>query len=414
MKLPLSGSDDNLIGLGIALALGLLVGLEREWADDKPIGMRSFALIALLGGISALFIESVGAWPVAGGLVALGLVLADRTRRTNKGGITTLVAGLVVFTIGAAAAAGLWVPAIVMGGVVTLILHWKRPMHGMVDRLGRDDLETIARFVLITLVILPILPDQTFGPYEVFNPFNTWLLVVLIVSINLAGYIAFRLVGASAGGWLAGIIGGMVSSTATTFSYSALSRDSRKLGGLVTLVILVASTMVYPRVAVEISVVAPSLLKHIVWPSVAFATLLLVTAGVVSMRMPGDAAADLPRQSNPARIKTALSFGAVYVVVLFAVAAARDFIGNDAVYAVAFASGLTDVDALTLSTSRLFDDGKIDADTAWRAIFLASLSNLMFKTGVAAVIGSPSLRRFILATGIPAIVAGAAILLLWP
>jgi len=414
MELPLAGSDNTLIGLGIALALGLLVGLEREWAEDKPIGLRSFGLIGLLGGLSAVFIESVGAWPVAGGLVALGLVLADRTRTTKQRGITTLVAGLVVFTIGAAATAGMWVPAIVMGGVVTLILHWKRPMHGMVERLGRDDLETVARFVLITLVVLPVLPDKTYGPYEVFNPFSTWLLVVLIVSINLAGYIAFRLSDSGTGGWLAGLIGGMVSSTATTFSYSTLSREGRNLGALATLVILVASTVVYLRIALEVSVVAPALLDQIVWPGAAFAAVLLIAAGIVFARMPRNAAADLPDQGNPARVKTALTFGAIYVVVLFAVAAARDFIGNDAVYAVAFASGLTDVDALTLSMSRLFGDGKIEGDTAWRAIFLGSLSNLFFKTAFAATVGSASLRRNILATGIPALAAGAAILTLWP
>jgi len=170
----------------------------------------------------------------------------------------------------------------------------------------------------------------------------------------------------------------------------------------------------YLRIALEVSVVAPALLDQIVWPGAAFAAVLLIAAGIVFARMPRNAAADLPDQGNPARVKTALTFGAIYVVVLFAVAAARDFIGNDAVYAVAFASGLTDVDALTLSMSRLFGDGKIEGDTAWRAIFLGSLSNLFFKTAFAATVGSASLRRNILATGIPALAAGAAILTLWP
>lgn len=409
-----SGFDSSLIGLGIALAIGLLVGLQREWADDKPIGLRSFGLIAVLGGVSALFPDAAGGWPIVAGLLALGLILAAKTRETEKGGITTLVAGLVVFLLGAAAVAGFWVHSIVVGGAVTLILHWKRPMHDLVERLGRDDLETIARFVLITLVVLPILPDQTFGPYGVFNPFNTWLLVVLIVGINLAGYVTFRLVGASAGGWLAGLIGGMVSSTATTFSYANMSRRDEQLGALATLVILVASTVVYGRVAIEISVVAPSLLPEIAWPSAVFGALLLALAGITAMRIDLDSGADIPGQRNPARIRTALTFGAIYVLILVVVAAARDLIGNDAVYAVAFASGLTDVDALTLSVSRLYEDGQIESDTAWRAIFLASLSNLLFKTVVAAAVGSASLRRWILATGLPAFAAGILVLIFWP
>jgi uncharacterized membrane protein (DUF4010 family) len=280
--------------------------------------------------------------------------------------------------------------------------------------MGRDEIETVARFVLITLVVLPVLPDRTYGPYDVFNPFNTWLLVVLIVTINLSGYVAFRTVGAGAGVWLAGIIGGMVSSTAATFSYANLSRQGAGLGTLATLVILVASAVVYPRIALEISVVAPALLGSIIWPGAAFTAVLLAISLVVFSRVHPEAGAALPEQENPARIRMALTFGAVYVAILFAVAAARDLAGNDAVYVVGFVSGLTDVDALTLSTSRLFADGKIESDVAWRVIFLASLSNLAFKTAFAALAGSAELRRWILGASVPALLAGSAIVVFWP
>jgi uncharacterized membrane protein (DUF4010 family) len=414
MDQPPPAFDDPLIGLGLALALGLLVGLQREWTDDKPIGLRSFALIALLGGVLALLRETMGAWPVAGGIIALGLLLAGKTRFTQQGGITTFIAALVVYGIGAAAADGHWLQATVIGGTVTLLLHWKGPMHGLVDRMGRDDIETIARFVLITLVVLPLLPDESYGPYDVFNPFNTWLLVVLIVTINLAGYVVFRALGADAGAWLAGIIGGLVSSTATTLSYTNLSREGAHLGNLATLVILVASAVVYPRIALEVSVVAPALLQAILWPSALFMAVLLSISLVVFRRVHRQARVELPGQENPARIRTALTFGAIYVVILFAVAAARDFAGGDAVYVVAFVSGLTDVDALTLSTSRMFANDKIESDIAWRAIFLASLSNLLFKTSFAAIAGSAELRRWILGASLPALLAGLGILAFWP
>ncbi len=424
MDFPAPGYDTRLIGLGIALALGLLIGLQREWAVDKPIGLRSFGLISVLGGLGALFLDSFGAWPLAAGLLALGILLAAKVRGAARAGadheaeahsgITTLVAGLVAYLIGAAAVAGHWLHATVLAGLVTLVLHWKKPMHGAVARLDKDDLETIARFVLITLVILPVLPDRTFGPYEVFNPFQTWLLVTLIVAINLAGYLVFRLIGTRAGGWIAGAIGGLVSSTATTFSYANLTRRGRNLGPLAALVILVASTVVYARVVLEVLIVAPALTRAIIGPSAAFGAVLLVAGLAVFWRMDRQADAGLPEQGNPAQLTAALSFGAIYVIVLFAVAAARDWIGNDAVYAVAFASGLTDVDALTLSMSNLYGNGQIDADTAWRAIFLASLANLLFKIGVASVVGSASLRRWILWSGVPALVAGAGILFLWP
>jgi uncharacterized membrane protein (DUF4010 family) len=408
------GYDERLIGLGIALAIGLLVGLQREWAEDKPVGIRSFALIALVGGLAGLLLEKLGGWPVAAGLVALGLILAKHHEAEHDGGITTLVAALVVYLIGAAAVAGFWIHAAVLGGTITLLLYWKEPMHEWVDRIGSEDFRIIARFILITLVILPVLPDKSFGPYDVFNPFETWLLVSLIVAINLAGYIALRVTGTRSGGWLAGAIGGLVSSTATTLSYTALSRRIGKIGPLAALVVLVASIVVYPRMMLEVSIVAPDLLSKLVAPVVAFSVVMLALAGLVSWRMDSSLASDLPERENPAQIKMALSFAALYVGILFAVAAVRDLVGDEALYVVAFLSGLTDVDALTLSVSQLYGRGEVPADTAWRAVFLASISNLLFKVGAAAVLGSTSLRRWIVPTGGVALAAGVAIVVLWP
>lgn len=408
------GYDERLIGLGIALAIGLLVGLQREWAEDKPVGIRSFALIALVGGLSALLLEQLGGWPVAAGLVALGLILARHQQADRDGGVTTLVAALVVYLIGAAAVAGFWIHAAVLGGTVTLLLYWKEPMHDWVERIGSEDFRIIARFILITLVILPILPDRAFGPYDVFNPFETWLLVSLIVAINLAGYIALRVTSTRSGGWLAGAIGGLVSSTATTLSYTALSRRIEKAGPLAALVVLVASTVVYPRMMLEVSVVAPDLLPTLVGPVVAYSVVMLAIAGLVSWRMDSSLASDLPERKNPAQIKMALSFAALYVGILFAVAAVRDLVGDEALYVVAFLSGLTDVDALTLSVSQLYGRGEVPADTAWRAVFLASISNLLFKVGVATALGSASLRRWILPTGGVALAAGIAVVVFWP
>lgn len=414
MDLAQTAFDHRLIGLGIALALGMLIGLEREWAENKPVGLRSFGLIGLFGGLAALFIADAGPWPLVAGLLVLGILLAVVTRGRTRQGITTVLAALVAYLIGAAAVSGQWLNATVLAGAVMVILRWKEPMHGLVERLGKDDIETVARFVLITLVVLPILPSRAYGPYGVFNPFEAWLLVVLIVAINLAGYIAFRLAGTNTGGWLAGLVGGMISSTATTFSYASMSRRGQNFGPIAALVILTASTVVYARIVLEVSVVAPALVRHIAAPAAVFGALLVALSVVVYFTIRNDNTSEIPAQQNPARIPSALTFGAIYVAVLFAVAAARDWIGNSAVFAVSFASGLTDVDALTLSISKLFAEQKVDASTAWRAIFLGSLSNLLFKTGVAAVVGSAALRRWILATGAPALLVGAGILVLWP
>lgn len=406
--------DSRLIGFGIALGLGFIVGLEREWAEGKPIGVRSFVLITIFGGLCALFINDVGPWLVVGGALALSLVLFTTLGDSNIKGMTTVMAALVMYLIGAAAVAGYWVHAIVLGGLASLILHWKKPLHQLVDRLGHGDVETVARFILIGLVVLPVLPDQTFGPLGVFNPFKAWLLVVLIVSINLGGFIAFRLSGAHAGMWLAGVLGGLVSSTATTVSYAGMSKRKQTIAPLAALVILVASTVVYLRVVGELLVVAPNLVGWIVGPSVVFSAFMLAICAIVYRRASRTGDTELPEQTNPAQFKMALTFAAIYVVVLFSVAAARALVGDQAIYAVAIISGLTDVDALTLSVGQLFDEQALPADIAWRAIFLATWANLLFKMLIASFIGSAALRTWILATCTGALVAGGALLWLWP
>lgn len=408
------GLNTQIIGLGIALAIGFIIGLEREWAENKPVGVRSFALIAAFGGISALMLSETGGWPIAAGLLVLGMILVMHLRNRQLEGITTLVAAFVVYLLGAAAVAGYWLPAIVLGGAVTVLLHWKKPLHRWVDRLGERDFEIIVRFVLIALVVLPVLPDRYFGPYDVFNPFTAWFLVVLIVGINLVGYIAFRLIGARAGAWLAGLVGGLVSSTATTIAYAGMSKQQRDLGPVVALVILVASATVYGRVLVELAVVAPEMVKTMAGPAVVLSAVLFGLSGLAYRAFQRSSATEFPERENPARIRQALTFVALYLIILFAVAAAREMVGSEAVYAIAFVSGLTDVDALTLSIGQLYSSGRIDGDDAWRAIFLASLSNLLFKIAAAALLGSPELRKWIFGTGAIALTAGVSILLLWP
>jgi uncharacterized membrane protein (DUF4010 family) len=412
------GINTALIGLGIATAVGFIVGLEREW-EDKPIGLRSFVLIAVLGGLASLLRLEIGDWIVPAALLALAVVLSGTLRRDDQHharGLTTLISALVVFLLGAAAVAGFWLHCLVLAGVVTLLLHWKAPLHGWVDRLGRDDFEIITRFVLIALVILPLLPDRTFGPYDVFNPFEAWLLVVLIVSLNLAGYLALRFFGADAGTWMAGLFGGLISSTATTVSYAGISKRDTSLSAVAALVILIASTVVYGRVLFEVSVVAPDLLRTISAPLVIYTVFMLGLCLSMHLFSRDRRALDTRTygSSNPARIRSALTFAALYVAILFVVEFTRDNLGSDAIYLVAAVSGLTDVDALTLSTAALFSKGKLDADTAWRAIFLASLSNLIFKGVVAWVLGSAELRKWISAAVSVSLFVGFCLLYFWP
>jgi uncharacterized membrane protein (DUF4010 family) len=349
------------------------------------------------------------------GLVAL-IVMGNlaRWRRGEVGiGITTEVAALVMFLVGATAAVGPRAAAVVMGGVVVALLHFKRPMHALAQRLTDEEMRAVMRIVVIGLVILPVLPDRAFGPYEVLNPFRIWLMVVLIAGISVAGYVLYKLADARAGTLLGGVLGGLISSTATTASYARRARGERAVAPAAAVVLMVASTVVFARIFIELGVVAPAVLRQVAAPLVAMA-LVNVLLSAVGLALWGRAPAAPAGPEDPTQLRTALVFGVLYGGVLFAVAAAMEQLGETGLYAVAALSGLTDIDAITLSLANLADAGRVDTGTAWRAILLAALANLGFKAGIAFALGGFALAARIAPLFGISLAAGAAILLLWP
>ncbi len=302
---------------------------------------------------------------------------------------------------------------IILGGSVAVLLQWKQPLHTFVERIGKDDLRAIIQFVLISLVVLPILPNKAYGPYEALNPFEIWLMVVLICGISLSGYIAYKFLGPQTGTVVGRILGGIISSTATTVSYSRHVRRSPRTANLAALVIMIASTVVFARVLIEIAVVARETLPQLAGPLAVMMLLLAgVTFGLHFFCRPE--AARLSTEGNPLELKTALTFGLLYAVVLFAVAVANEHLGDRGLYLVAGLSGLTDMDAITLSTTQMIRRQKIAPETGWRMILVGALSNLVFKGAVVALLGHPRLlARVSLAFGV-AIAGGAALIIFWP
>jgi uncharacterized membrane protein (DUF4010 family) len=431
---------ETFIKLALALALGLLVGLQRERAESRLAGVRTFPLITLLGAVAALAGQTLGAWIVPAGLLALaGLIIMGNVAKMRlqviDPGLTTEVAILLMYAVGAyLVAGGHTAAALAVGGTVAVLLHLKDPLHKIVRAMGRRDVTAVMQFVLITCIILPVLPDRAFGPYDVLNPRRIWLMVVLIVAISLGGYVAYKLAGARAGALLAGILGGLISSTATTVSYArrtragadepaardaahqaadAAARRVHAAVRLAALVIVVASAVSFARVLVEVAVVAPAQFRAIAFPlgaMLGWMALLAAAAWLLGRREdPGQ----LPEPENPAELKPALLFGALYALVILAVAFVKNRFGNTGLYPVAIVSGLTDMDAITLSTANLTRTGRLDAATAWRLILLAALSNLVFKGAWAVILGSPALRRRIALFFGLALAGGVAILLLW-
>ncbi len=405
--------------LAIAVGLGLLVGIEREHHATKLGGIRTFPMVTVLGSLSALLAQSYGGWIIAAGLLALStLIIMGNLAEVRNGswhqGLTTEVAMLLMFGVGAYLIVGSREVAIAVGSGVAILLHFKGPLHGIVQKLGENDLKAMMQFALISFIVLPILPDRTFGPYAVFNPRSTWLMVVLIVGISLTGYISYKIFGARAGLVLGGILGGLISSTATSVSYARRTATNPTLSGVGAMVIGTASTILYLRILVEIAAVAPRFLATAGPPVLTLGLLLAISSLVLWSRSRLEQDVTLPSQENPSEIRSALVFGLIYAVVLFTVAAVKQSFDGRGLFVVALLSGLTDVDAITLSVSQLVNSERLSGSEGWRLIVAASLSNLAFKGAIVAVLGDRSLVRRLFPAFSLVLVGGIAILFLWP
>jgi uncharacterized membrane protein (DUF4010 family) len=378
--------------LGIALGLGLLVGLQRESAASPLGGVRTFPLVTLFGAVCGMLAANLGGWMLGAGLLGLTALIAlgkqaELAKHQPDSGLTTEAAMLLMYAVGAYLMGGHHAVAIALGGCVAVLLHFKGELHEAVSHLGANDLRAIMQFALISLVILPVLPNRTFGPYDVLNPRQVWWMVVLIVGINLGGYIIYKFFGTEAGLILGGMLGGLISSTATTVSYAKRTRSAPEVANLAAVVVMIASAIVYARLLLEIATVAPRLLPIAILPLGTMFGLLALCAAALwwwSRREKNG----MPSHENPSELKSAVWFGLLYALILLAVAAVKTHFGNRGLYVVASLSGLTDVDAITLSTAQMVHTERLSADAGWKIILTASLSNLFFKAGAVAVLGT--------------------------
>ena len=403
---------------GIALGLGLLVGLQREWAEPEAAGIRTFALITVLGTACAHLAARFGGWILAGGFIALGGLMVvsnlrrDRSKDTHPGP-TTETAALLMFAVGALLQDGMVAEAAAVGGGVALLLHWKKPLHHFVKRIGSSDIQAVFRMVLIALVVLPLLPDRSFGPYAVLNPFRIWLMVVLIVGISIASYLTSRYIGTRASSVVNGILGGLISSTATTVSYARSSKTSSESSALAALIIMIASTVVFVRVAFEVAVVAPGIFWQ-VFPQFGVMGLWMALIVAMAFKLTSQKQEAGPEPKDPSNLAAAVIFGGLYALVLLAVAAAKQHFGDSGLYLVAALSGLTDMDAITLSTAQLITADRLSVETGWRMMMIGALSNIVFKGGVVACLGNLRLLKRIALLFGGSLVGGGLLLWLWP
>lgn len=403
-----------------AVALGLLMGLERERNPSAKAGLRTFALTALFGVLAAHLADKTNApWLIAVGLLlAGGMMIAAYARQPTEDGdpgTTTVSAILVCYGLGVLCWLNELQLAAMLGIGATVLLYFKAELHGISQTLTRRDLISMLQFAVLSLIVLPLLPNQGYGPYAALNPYHIWWMVVLISGLSLAGYAALRIAGQKRGTVMIGLLGGLVSSTATTLTFSRFCKQQNgavddALIRVSTMVIVLANLVVLVRLAVLVALLTLPVFMQLA-PILAMGLLtgtLAAWYGLRKLKPSGD----MPefKLDNPTEIKTAITFGGLYSVVLLASAWLSDLIGTQGLYAVAAVAGLTDVDAITLSTLRLVDMHSVQLDAAVFAIVLAFLSNLVFKSGLVLAIGGWHMARHAIA-GMSAI--GAGLILGW-
>jgi uncharacterized membrane protein (DUF4010 family) len=405
----------------IAILLGALVGIEREKRkaeEQEPghiAGLRTFTLLALLGAAAGFLSKNLSSpWILAAALLVVGAFIVAGyfvTMRSSDGGkgLTTEVAAIIVFLLGALVMFGERELAIGLGVVTASVLAYKQPLHGFVEKLGWDDVYAGLRLLIATFIALPLLPNQAIDPWGALNPYKLWLLVILISSLSLVGYVLTRWLGPARGTALTGLTGGLVSSTAVTLSFAEEAREKPENAAALACGILLAWAVMFLRVIVLVAVVNRALLAQVLVP---FAVMAVAASGYAAFLYFRDGRVDGERPKgevdvrNPFSLVEAAKFGALFAVVLLAVKIVQEHFPPSGLYAVAALAGLTDVDAITLSMSEFAQSG--EARVAVIAIVIAATSNTIVKCAMAFVLGGAELGKKLIAATAVALAAGLA------
>lgn len=405
-------SYDGTLSLAIALAVGFLIGLQRqqsaamaEGQSGRMLGgIRTFPLFALAGALSVLLSKQIGAWIVVVALAAIVVLLAiayaDDLRKNHERGLTTEAAFILTFLLGAlATSTGVIEPLAHrlllvsgLGVTVTVLLSAKEPLHRFAGKVSRDDIYATLRFAVVAVIILPLLPNRELGPLDALNPFKIGLFVVMIAGISFVGYIAVRVLGAGKGLGLTALLGGIASSTAVTLSFSGQSRRQPQVQDALAMGVVVASTIMFIRVIAIASIMNATLFPLLAVPLGLVTLVGLAAIGFFYFRSQREAThAEAVNLSNPFELGSAVKLGAIFAAVLLVSKAATKYFGAKGIYAAAVLAGSTDVDAIVLSMANLAT-GELSPTVAATAIVLASISNTVSKGVLAFTLGAAGFR----------------------
>jgi uncharacterized membrane protein (DUF4010 family) len=412
--------DNLVIRLTVAVAIGLLVGLERGWrrrsSEDhlRAAGFRTYALTGLLGGIVAALAQETGGLVLALGFASFSLVFTVfhwlEAQHDNDVSVTSVVAGMLTFALGALAVLGDHRIAIGGAVVMTGLLALREPLHRWVASLRWEELRAVLIILAMTFLMLPLLPNRTVDRWDVINPTEIWLFAILMVTISFAGYLSVRIWGQRLGIIMAAFAGGLASSTATTLSLARLARQDQAASRFLAGGILLSGSVMIVRIAVVTALLNAALLPFIV-PPLAVSLVVLLTAAIAALRGGQDGSSPSLTLSNPLELGTAIKLAGAIALVTIVARLMQDEAGAAGVFAVAVASGVADVDAMTISMARL-GRGQLDPATAGIAIAVAAAANTVFKAIMAAWVGGRTIGGIVGAASAVAIASGAAVLLL--
>jgi len=402
----------------IALVLGALVGLEREYARYQKkghdyAGIRTYPLIALFGFLAAYLGETINVWILIVSIILIGfLIIAAYFSIQEKSriymGATSEVAGFLTFFIGVLAFYNETTFAVILAIIMTTILYARSFLHHFAQKLKPGEMSDTLKFAVVAFVILPFLPNQGYGPHEIFNPYVIWLMVVFISGIGFVGYIFMRWFGEH-GVTLAGILGGLISSTAVTSSFAIRSKKEVKNYLPLVLGVILANAIMFIRILVEVFVLNHDLFWSVLTPLIILAFISSIF-GYFLWKKSKDIKGKV-ELSSPFTIGPALKFGAFFAVILALVKLADVYLATKGVYLVSFISGFADVDAITVSLSQLAKE-TLTLDIARNGILIAALTNVAVKGGIAWWFGGKQFGRIILSFFAVLIIVGVGLLFL--
>ncbi|MFM2622764.1 MgtC/SapB family protein [Vibrio owensii] len=414
-------SGEHLIwNLFVALLLGAIVGTQRGWVmrnsveGSRVAGIRTFSLVGLLGGLVGILANLYTPLLLGFALIALVILaciaFVIQQKKSEDISITGVVSLVITFVLGSLAVSGEAALAAAAAVITAVVLDNKKELHQALQRLQEYELDAALRLLLISIVLLPLLPNQAYGPWKALNPYEIWWMVVLIASISFVGYFAIKIGGAKRGILFTSVFAGLSSSTALTLQFSHLSREQEGISPLLASGILLSCGTMFPRLLIVLSVLNPQLVS-LLWPIVLVMMIALyLPAWWIWRRSEVEKIEQSNKQTNPLALQSALFFGVVLAIIMLLSHALSDWFGSAGILVLSAVSGITDVDAISLTLGRQSTQS-LAIDVAVLGIFIAASVNTIVKMGMVLMIGARQLWTKVVPPMLSAVCLGGLVYL---